>query len=813
MIVGSEGGSASLTRRVVVAVMVVATASLWGVVGSVPGWDIHGTAVQGGELVPTPPNRPNIVFILTDDQPPLDSVQTMPFLSSRPGGHWVEFTNAFVNNPLCCPSRATILTGLNSHHHGLLTNQDARNFNDSSTVATWLKSAGYRTGLVGKYINNWPNGRPPWVPVGWDDWFAFAGQEAYYNYNIYDNGTLVSHGSTAADYSTDVFAAEAESFIASSTDPFFLYLAPFAPHAPLKHVAPRHANLSIPVSRSPNFNESDVSDKPAWVRALPYLTPAQEVDRDRNRERTFRVLRAADDAIRRVYQALETRGILDDTIIVFMTDNGYMWGEHRDAGKGCVYEECIRTPLLIRYPWAESRIETRLVSNADIAPTFARLAGVFPPTPVDGRSLVPLLENTATSWRSRLLFQYRGGGNPSFWAIRNERWKYVELETGERELYDLQADPWEMDNLASLPEYGPVQSQLAAELAAMRNAPAALMLPLLSVDDASVVEGDAGETAMTFTVSLSEPSPQSVSVNYATQDGTATAGSDYTATTGTLTFASGELALNVSVPIFGDTLGEADEALSLILSNATNAGIDRGAGVGTIVNDDTEPAVSVDDVSVVEGANGTTVTASFTVRLAFPASATATVDYATEDVSASAGSDYVAANGTLVFEPGETSQVVTVTVQGDALYEDNETFAVNLSNASLPVSDGRGVGTIVNDDPRPSATINDLSLSEGHTGYTTFTFTVTLSAPVGSTSTVNFATLNGSAIAPGDYVAATGTLTFQPGEQTRTIDILVVGDPTSEGNERFTVLLSGPTNMVLADDRGVGTIRNDDGKS
>lgn len=775
------------------------------------GWDGDRSVASGTEADPDPARRPNIILIVTDDQTPLDSVQTMPFLSSRPGGHWVEFTNAYLHNPLCCPSRANLLTGLYSHHNGVMTNGDGAKLEESSTVATWLQAAGYRTGFTGKYLNRYPWDRGPYVPTGWDDWFAIDGEESYFNYTMNDNGTLVSYGNAESDYLTDVMAGRAESFIRSSTGPFFLYFAPFAPHAPVTP-APRHRTLSIPVTRSPNFNEEDVSDKPQWIQEKPYLTETQAAARDREREKAFRTLRAVDDAIQRMYQTLQDQGVLDNTVIVFMTDNGFMFGEHRHQGTGCVYEECLRTPLLVRYPWSQSRIEPRLVQSVDLAPTFARLAGVFPPTPVDGISTVPLLEDTATGWRDRLLFRFRGSSNPVFWAMRNERWKYAELEsTGERELYDLLNDPHELENLAGLPEYADLLAQLAADLDALKRQEPVLLRPLLTVDDVAAPEGDSGETPVTFTLSLSEPSPDTVTVAYSTEDGSATAGSDYLAASGTLAFSPGELSRSVSVQVLGDTLGEEDETFFLVLSDPVNVKLDRSRATGTILNDDSQVAVAIDDVSVVEGDVGST-TATFTVSLPFPAAETVTVNYATEEGTASAGSDFTATTGTVTFDPGETSKAVAVTVLGDTMFEDDETFIVRLSGSSVPLSDDQGLGTILDDDPVPSAVIDDRSLLEGNSGFTVFTFTVSLSAPTGVVSTVAFTTRDGTAVAPEDYVATSGTLTFQPGEQAKTIDVLVVGDTIKESHEGFTVLLSDPTNMQLADSRGAGTIRNDDGK-
>ena len=418
------------------------------------------------------PSRPNIVFILTDDQA-MNQLKNMPYLSSNPHGSWVQFNNAFVNVPFCCPTRATILTGRYAHHHGINGSNGAP-LNDTSTIATWLRGAGYRTGVVGKYLNGYPfPGRPAnYIAPGWDYWAAFTRVD-HYNYSLNVNGTSVSYGTAPQDYSTDVLYRRAMEFIDSTAvnQPFMLYFSTHAPHA-VNTPAPRHQGFyqSLPISFSPNFNEADVSDKPAWVRALPLRPKTSMTNLQR---RAAETLLAVDEAIRGIMNRLVERGQLDNTVIVFMTDNGFSFGSHRWLQKRCVYEECVRTPLLIRYPGITNRSESRLVSSVDIAPTFAALAQATPGNPVDGASLVPLLTGASPGWRTSLLLQYQGpyaaGESPTFWAVRTARWKYVELRTGEKELYDLANDPYELVNVAGNPANAAVMSSLAAELARLRS--------------------------------------------------------------------------------------------------------------------------------------------------------------------------------------------------------------------------------------------------------------------------------------------------------------------------------------------------------
>jgi len=334
--------------------------------------------------------------------------------------------------------------------------------------------------------------------------------------------------------------------------------------------------------------------------------------------------------------------------------------------------------------------------------------------------------------------------------------------------------------------------------------------PTLSINDVTVTEGSSGATNAVFTLSLSSPSGQNVSVNVATQDGTATAGVDYVAQAGTVTIPPGTISVLITVPVFGDVLGEPNETFFVNLSGAVNATITDAQGQGTIIDDDGAPAISINDATVVEGDSGTT-TASFIVSLSSPSGQTVTVDYATQDGTATAGSDYTATAGTLTFPPGTTVLPLPVSVNGDVAPETNETFFVNLSNpANATVADGQGLGTIADDDTGIVLFINDVTVTEGNAGTTTATFTVSLSSGVGQQVTVDYATANGTATAPADYLAAAGTLTFPPGSTTQNVSVTVNGDLLDEADETFFVNLSNPTNATIADGVGMGTITDDD---
>jgi N-acetylglucosamine-6-sulfatase len=436
-----------------------------------------------------PDRRPNIVLILTDDQSP-DSFPhdppVMPSLQAMvqdPSDHWIRFSNAFLNTPLCCPSRATILTGQYSHHTGVQTNFDGARLDESSTIATWLHVAGYHTGLIGKYVNGYPFGPDHYVPPGWDRWLVKkqgSQGSAYYRYTLIDQGFAVYHGDGPANYSTDVLANAAVASIRTAPmgRPFFLEVATNAPHRPWTPASQdvgSDAGMSIPEPRS--VGEQDFSDKPAWVRGRPRMSPKQRSKIHELHRRSFETLRDVDRLVVSVVDALRERGALQNTVIFYLTDNGFSFGEHRWLGKSCEYEECIRTPFLVRYPGAIPHVDPHLVSNVDLAPTMAALAGVRPPTRVDGRSLVPLLAGSrSVSWRTSLLNEYVGDRViPPWWEVHTEDFAYVELATGERELYDLTgvlgaADPLELTNRAGQPAYAAVQARLASDLARLKSA-------------------------------------------------------------------------------------------------------------------------------------------------------------------------------------------------------------------------------------------------------------------------------------------------------------------------------------------------------
>jgi len=416
--------------------------------------------------------RPNIILIVSDDQrwDTLNqkhslngSTWVMPKLRTELVNSGVLFSSFFAASPICVPSRSTLLTGQMPHTHGARTNVPptggASAFKDGSTLPLWLRAAGYRTGLIGKYLNLYENillsQGHPYVPPGWDEWDATT-SDKYFDYTLVENGLPVYYGTNAADYATDVLKTKALNFITQSAgmgQPFFLYFSVPAPHEPYTP-APRHAGAYAAISafRPSNYNEGNVTDKPAWVQATPLLTTADQAQIDGWRKGALETLLAVDEAILAVMNQLRGLGIDQNTMVIYTGDHGFLWGEHRLSGKDVEYEETIRAPFVVRYPPLAplARTETRLASNVDICPTLLELAGAAAGLPQEGFSLRPVIDNTVGTWRTDVLVESYPYGHP--WAaVREAQWKYVELSTGEQELYDLNADPLELTSVARTP--------------------------------------------------------------------------------------------------------------------------------------------------------------------------------------------------------------------------------------------------------------------------------------------------------------------------------------------------------------------------
>jgi N-acetylglucosamine-6-sulfatase len=482
------------------------------------------------------PKSPNVILILTDDLAVSDlnprALRHMPNLKSLLIDKGTTFDNAFVTNSLCCPSRATILRGQYTHNHEILSNEPPRGGfqkfrflgHENSTMATWVKEQGYRTAFFGKYLNGY---NETYIPPGWDEWYAVTGN--YLSHTFNENGHLVSY-EPESYYETDVMSDKASDYItrtAGADPPFFTADRPFlmwigtkAPHQPASP-APRDDDSypAISLPHPPSFDEKDVSDKPDWISDNPPLSLEQKRYMEELYRKRLQSMLAVDDMIGDLVGALHDSGELDNTYIVFTSDNGFHLGQHRlGAGKWTPYEEDIRIPLIVRGPGVpEGETLHHMVLNNDLAPTFADLAGAEPPSFVDGRSLVPVLTDDPTpleDWRQRFVIESvaeRSGvphppfitestvvplltgdplpgnwrrtsaasaqsseewGRPWLKALRTNNYLYVVYKTGEHELYDLRKDPHELNNMyATAPPE--ITHRLEAQLDALRQCSAA----------------------------------------------------------------------------------------------------------------------------------------------------------------------------------------------------------------------------------------------------------------------------------------------------------------------------------------------------
>jgi N-acetylglucosamine-6-sulfatase len=434
--------------------------------------------------------RPNIVVIMTDDQT-LESMRVMPGVRATLTASGTSFSRAIVSTALCCPSRATLFSGQYSHNHGVLGNRPPEGgygrLDTTEWLPVWLQRAGYHTVHIGKFLNRYGQDKPPTeVPPGWNEWYASVDPSTYRfsGYRLNENGVVRGY----ARYSTDEYAARAAAAaarLAPSPRPFFLSVAFLAPHSggprepddpqglATPHPADRHRDLfaAEPLPRGSAFDEADMSDKPRHIRTRPRLSAAREAAITENYRQELESLVAVDEGVVRIVQALRASGELDDTLIVFTSDNGFFHGEHRiPNGKVLVYEPSIRVPLVMRGPGVPRGARRRqLVTNADLAPTILAAAGATATKTQDGRSLFGLLRDRGREWGRELLVEGPSGFTAvAFAALRNQRFTYVEYENGARELYDLQRDPDQLESLHDDSAYARVQARLAERLAALQ---------------------------------------------------------------------------------------------------------------------------------------------------------------------------------------------------------------------------------------------------------------------------------------------------------------------------------------------------------
>lgn len=387
--------------------------------------------------------RPNIVLIMTDDQD-ATSLEVMRLLNAHPGGGWTQFNNAVCNDGLCAPSRATVLTGQYSHRHGVIRNGGLENLDEHHALPVWLAAAGYRCALFGKYSfgrkdQNWPK------PPGWD---------------IFDAG---------GGLADSIFTKGVDYIRHAGDAPFFLMLTPVDPHIKAKPPA-RYKSTAVTMSPlPPNINEADMSDKPLRMQQKPLLRKGKLKSLANERVNAYRALLAVDDGVQAVVDALTAAGKWDNTVLIYTSDHGFSWGSHRVERKHLPYEEVVRIPLVIRRPGQSgNQVIPEVVSNVDLAPTIAALAGVTPGLSTDGRSLLPLMDREPGWTSCALIEKHPDPRDPgAFYGLRTERYTYVEHDTGEVELYDLAADPYQMQSVHNDPAYAGTRQALAGVLAGM----------------------------------------------------------------------------------------------------------------------------------------------------------------------------------------------------------------------------------------------------------------------------------------------------------------------------------------------------------
>lgn len=402
-----------------------------------------------GQIGQIPGQRPNVIVIVTDDQ--REGLEVMPSTNELFVEEGVDYPNAFVTTPLCCPARASIMTGRYVHNHGVLSNgeNDWRDLDESDTIQAKLDSAGYRTALLGKFLNHWPTTR---VPEHFDEWWLLpdvVGRTGYYGATWNVNGSLQKIDT----YSTTYLRRNAVEFIESSEfvddDPFYMYIAVAAAH---RSFVPEPRYEGAPVPRwegNPAVFETNKRDKPAYVRNSDFSFKEGK----RRRAAQLRTLMSVDDMVAAINNALQANGE-QNTLAIFVSDSGYLWGEHGLTNKQVPYEQSVRMPMMLRWPGHGPDDDERLVTNVDIAPTIYAAAGVTGTT--DGRNLLDQTWN-----RDRIHLEYFGDPNApaiplwaSTWTPSGQYVEYYGQGTSPSfiEYYDLFGDPWQLRNIKAAPD-------------------------------------------------------------------------------------------------------------------------------------------------------------------------------------------------------------------------------------------------------------------------------------------------------------------------------------------------------------------------
>lgn len=458
-----------------------------------------------GKAAKDPP-PPNVVLIMTDDQTAATvTPEVMPNLFDLIVDPGTSFSDYVVTTPLCCPSRATTITGQYGHNNGVLRNDYDRLRGKRNTLPVWLQRVGYRTAHVGKFMNAYERSAktPETVPPGWDLWFTQLEKRRYYNWKASKNGRRLRFGTADKDHLTEVTNRRSRRWAAKLTrkkDPFYLQVDFYAPHGaagrdescnagPVPAPRDEGAFAGLEAPQGPSFNEADVSDKPEFIRSRPLLDDEAIAQINKRYRCTLESLLGVDRGIAGIHKRIAKAGELDQTIFIFTSDNGYFFGEHRiPKGKSHPYDENVRMPLTVVVPPAYrndapvSPTNDTAIANIDLAPTIADLAGAVPCRnsrrcrTMDGRSLMPLLDGTGgfPADRAFLIELF----DCSYRAVRTEGQYYLEHGKGpvnpgggcrptEIEHYDLDADPFQLDNLYPAPRRsaaGRVQLKLAKQI-------------------------------------------------------------------------------------------------------------------------------------------------------------------------------------------------------------------------------------------------------------------------------------------------------------------------------------------------------------
>ncbi|HEX4492043.1 MAG TPA: Calx-beta domain-containing protein [Acidimicrobiia bacterium] len=749
--------------------------------------------------VAAPNSHPNVLLLVADDQTGSTFDRTvMPHVFSQLVDQGVLFDRTYVDTSLCCPSRAQMFTGLNATDSGVAKNLDVLT---RPNIVQAFHDQGYRTLLAGKYLNS--------QPCRYEDLSQFdeaycygRGHSAEKNPYIDVNGRETKF----TGYAPDILGNYVQHFIDTTPadEPFFAIYSPKDPHLPADD--DRFDNLPVPKYRPPSFDEDTEHDgKPQYMQRGP-LRKAEIAHLDSNYADMYRSSRGLDDAVGNILTALGPRA--DNTIVVYISDNGFMYGEHRRVAEKIVpYEESVRVPMVVRDPMVHSTsnpaVSQALVENIDIAPTIAAQAGID--WHADGQSLLPLLSGTAQQVRDSVLLEYcqaragtacwtkghgssaapdiNGGGVPAFVGVVTSDAKYVEYATGEKELYDLADDPYELVNHAGDRRWAAREQSLSKQLRALRDG-----TPL----DTTIVTGPSGIVApgsQTFTYFA-----PARTARYRCRLSSDAGSGKWTGCDGQATTV-GPLSPGHYVFSVAATVGKRDKSPAR-----------RAFTVSASV-----PAVSVNDVRVKESAPAAKRAARFKITLDRPAAGPVSVDYRTDDGTAQSPDDFAATSGTVKFAAGATTAIVSVPVVDDSVHESPETFELRVYQPDgVTIGDGSGTGTILDDDRAPAVSVGGASVVEGDGPGTELRFPVRLSAPSGTPIVVRFRTVAGTAAEGQDYTTTGGTVTFAAGQTEADADVAVVGDAQPEPNQTMSLRLESAGDARLASTSAVGTIRDDD---